>query len=186
VAAPSASKAPVDVERTLILGGVRSGKSRLAERLARASGLAVTYVATATPSDDEMRARIAAHRERRPTDWQLVEEPLRLTTALESVCAPNRCVLVECLTLWLANLIWHPDPDRMDRELAALDERLPQLPGQLILVGNEVNMGVIAADELTRRYCDRAGELHQRLGAVCDRVVLTVAGLPLVIKGEPL
>jgi adenosylcobinamide kinase/adenosylcobinamide-phosphate guanylyltransferase len=102
------------------------------------------------------------------------------------VCAPNRCVLVECLTLWLANLIWHPDPDRMDRELAALDDRLPPLPGQLILVGNEVNMGVIAADALTRRYCDRAGELHQRLGALCDRVVLTVAGLPLVIKGEPL
>jgi adenosylcobinamide kinase/adenosylcobinamide-phosphate guanylyltransferase len=180
------SEAGAAIERTLILGGVRSGKSRLAERLARASGRAVTYVATATPSDDEMRARIAAHRERRPRDWNLVEEPLRLATVLESVCAPNRCVLVECLTLWLANLIWHPDPERMDLELRTLDERLPELPGQLILVGNEVNMGVIAVDALTRRYCDRAGELHQRLGAVCDRVVLTVAGLPLVIKGEPL
>jgi len=95
-------------------------------------------------------------------------------------------VLVECLTLWLANLIWQPDPDLMDRELAALDSLLPRLPGHLIFVGNEVNMGVIAIDALTRRYCDRAGELHQRLGGVCDRVVLTVAGLPLVVKGAPL
>jgi adenosylcobinamide kinase/adenosylcobinamide-phosphate guanylyltransferase len=172
--------------RTLILGGVRSGKSRLAERLARESGLAVTYVATATPSDDEMAARIAAHRARRPAHWQLVEEPLRLAATLERACAPERCVLVECLTLWLANLIWQPDPAVMDRELAALDELLPRLPGQLIFVGNEVNMGVIAIDALTRRYCDRAGELHQRLGAICDRVVLTVAGLPLVVKGAAL
>lgn len=173
-------------QRTLILGGVRSGKSRLAERLALESGLPVTYVATATASDDEMAARIAAHQARRPADWRLVEEPLRLAATLERVCTPDRCVLVECLTLWLANLIWQPDAAVMDRELAALDAVLPQLPGRLIFVGNEVNMGVIAIDALTRRYCDQAGELHQRLGACCDRVLLTVAGLPLVVKGAAL
>ncbi len=173
-------------ERTLILGGVRSGKSRLAERLARASGRAVTYVATANAGDDaELQARIATHRARRPADWQLVEEPLALATTLEQVCAPDHCVLVECLTLWLANLIWHPDTQRLEHELNALDACLPRLPGQLILVGNEVNLGVIPADATTRAYCDRSGELHQRLAAVCDRVVLTVAGLPLVVKGSP-
>jgi len=176
-----------DAKRTLILGGVRSGKSRLAERLAQASALAVTYVATANAGDDaEMQARITAHQARRPNDWQLIEEPLALAATLAQVCAPDRCVLVECLTLWLANLTWHPDTHRLERELNALDACLPRLPGQLILVGNEVNLGVIPADAAARAYCDHSGELHQRLAVVCDRVVLTVAGLPLVVKGSAL
>jgi adenosylcobinamide kinase/adenosylcobinamide-phosphate guanylyltransferase len=171
---------------TLILGGVRSGKSRLAERLARESGLPVTYVATATASDEEMQARIAAHRQRRPADWELVEEPLALPAVLASRCRPGQCVLVECLTLWLANLLWAEEVGRLDRELAALDHLLPALPGQVLFVGNEVSMGVIPANELARRYGDLAGSLHQRIAAQAQRVVLTVAGLPLVLKGPPL
>jgi adenosylcobinamide kinase/adenosylcobinamide-phosphate guanylyltransferase len=173
----------IAVSRTLVLGGVRSGKSRLAERLALESGLPVTYVATATNGDDpEMVARIAAHQNHRPADWALVEEHLRLADTLSRVCANDRCVLVECLTLWLANLLWHPDPERLTIELAALDRQLPDLPGQLIMVGNEVGLGIIPADPTARRFVDLAGELHQRLAASCDRVLFTVAGLPLTVK----
>lgn len=170
----------------LILGGVRSGKSRLAEQLARDSGRSVTYVATATASDGEMRERIAAHRQRRPADWALIEEPLALPAVLESTCTVERCVLVECLTLWLANLLWAEEPGRLETELAALDGLLPRLPGQVIFVGNEVNMGVIPVNDLARRYGDLAGSLHQRIAAQADQVVLTVAGLPLVLKGPAL
>ncbi len=172
--------------RCLILGGVRSGKSRFAEQLARASGLPVTYLATATASDGEMRKRIAAHQARRPGDWTLIEEPLALPAVLASVCQDDRCVLVECLTLWLANLLWAEEPGRLDAELAALDALLPRLRGQVIFVGNEVNMGVIPVNDLARRYGDLAGSLHQRIAAQAEQVVLTVAGLPLVLKGPAL
>ncbi|TVQ92934.1 MAG: bifunctional adenosylcobinamide kinase/adenosylcobinamide-phosphate guanylyltransferase [Chromatiaceae bacterium] len=172
--------------RVLVLGGVRSGKSRLAERLALASGRPVTYLATATADDAEMAARIATHRNHRPPDWALVEEPLALAAALEQACAPGHCVLVECLTLWLTNLLCQPDPARLAAEIDAFEALLPRLPGQVILVGNEVGLGVVPLDALTRRYCDLAGALHQRLAAGCERVVLTVAGIPLMLKGPPL
>jgi adenosylcobinamide kinase/adenosylcobinamide-phosphate guanylyltransferase len=168
---------------TLILGGVRSGKSRLAERLARESGLLVTYFATASPSDDEMRARIAAHRERRPAHWRLVEEPLALVEGLRREAAPGRCVLVECLTLWLSNLLWAEDEAQLQRQLAALPALLPSLPGRIIFVGNETNLGVIPMHALARRYCDLAGVLHQQLAARCGAVYFTAAGLPLALKG---
>ena len=172
--------------RTLILGGVRSGKSRLAERLAAAGGHPVTYIATATAEDEEMRSRIAAHRASRPRDWQLIEEPLRLATVLHAQAAPGHCVLVDCLTLWLTNLLIAPDPSALERESAALLEVLPTLPGMLILVGNETGMGIVPADPLSRRYCDVAGRLHQDLAQQCERVILTVAGLPHTLKGDPL
>ena len=172
--------------KTLVLGGVRSGKSRLAERLARDCGLPVTYIATAQAGDDEMQARIVAHRARRSADWAVIEEPLRLASTLAQVCAPQRCVLVECLTLWLTNLLCQADPALLEQELNRLQAMVPALPGRLIFVGNEVNLGVIPADALTRRYCDLAGTLHQELAARCEQVVLTVAGLPLVVKGAPL
>jgi adenosylcobinamide kinase/adenosylcobinamide-phosphate guanylyltransferase len=169
--------------KTLILGGVRSGKTRLAQRLAGASGLAVTYLATATPGDEEMAARIAAHRAQRPVGWGLIEEPLALAGALRAEATQGRCILVECLTLWLTNLLTAPVPGRLARERAALLATLPDLPGELILVANETNLGVIPLGALSRRFCDEAGALHQDLAGVCDRVVLTVAGLPLVLKG---
>ncbi len=171
--------------KTLILGGVRSGKSRLAENMAIGSGLPVTYIATATAWDDEMRARIAAHRARRPAAWSVVEEPYALAATLHSHAAPDRCLLVDCLTLWLTNLLMVEDSSSLERECAALLDTLPSLPGQLILVSNETNMGITPLDELTRRYCDEAGRLHQDLAQICERVILTVAGLPHILKGEP-
>ena len=167
----------------LILGGVRSGKSRLAEQHAQATGLPVTYLATATVQDDEMRARVAHHQAQRPSHWQLVEEPLALASALQRHAAENHCVLVDCLTLWLTNLLCAEDEVRLRREIAALLEVLPGLPGQIILVSNETGMGVVPLGELTRRYCDEAGRLHQGVAQCCERVILTVAGLPLNLKG---
>jgi adenosylcobinamide kinase / adenosylcobinamide-phosphate guanylyltransferase len=170
--------------KTLILGGVRSGKSRLAERLARESDLPVTYLATALAGDQEMATRIEQHRANRPDTWQLVEEPYRLAEALSRHARPDCCVLVECLTLWLTNLLLADDPGRFDEEREALLRTLPELPGTLILVGNETNMGVIPMGELSRRFCDESGRLHQELAERCERVLLTVAGLPMTLKGE--
>ncbi|MCB2264071.1 MAG: bifunctional adenosylcobinamide kinase/adenosylcobinamide-phosphate guanylyltransferase [Candidatus Thiosymbion ectosymbiont of Robbea hypermnestra] len=172
--------------KTLILGGVRSGKSRLAERLAVASGRQVVYVATAVAGDGEMARRIAAHRRHRPEDWLVVEEPLALGRVLADAAAPDRCLIVDCLTLWLTNLLSHGDPSRLKTERTALLAALPSLAGDLVLVGNETNMGIIPLGEISRRYCDEAGLLHQALAARCDRVVFTVAGLPQVLKGPPL
>lgn len=168
--------------RTLVLGGTRSGKSRYAEGLARAAGLPVTYVATAQAGDEAMAQRISEHRRRRPSEWLLVEEPLALAEALTAAAAPGRCVLVECLTLWLTNLMMAAAPARLEAELETLCEVVARGPGDLILVGNESNLGVTPAGELSRRYCDLAGTLHQDLARRCDRVVLVVAGMPLVIK----
>jgi adenosylcobinamide kinase/adenosylcobinamide-phosphate guanylyltransferase len=169
--------------KTLILGGVRSGKSRLAERLARDSGLGVVYVATATAGDTEMHARIAAHRAKRPVHWGLIEEPLELGRTLADEAREGRLLLVECLTLWLTNLLCLDDAERLARERDALLQTLSDLPGSIVLVSNETNLGVIPASELARRFCDEAGQLNQAVAERCDSVVLTVAGLPQTLKG---
>lgn len=170
----------------LILGGARSGKSRLAEKLAADSGLPVTYIATSQPLDGEMNARVAQHRARRPAEWALVEEPLALARVLREHAAPDRCLLVDCLTLWLTNLLMLDDPDQLNAERDALLDSLAALPGEIIFVSNETGMGVVPLGELTRRYVDEAGWLHQALAERCQRVVLTVAGLPLTLKGTAL
>ncbi|RDH87529.1 MAG: bifunctional adenosylcobinamide kinase/adenosylcobinamide-phosphate guanylyltransferase [endosymbiont of Escarpia spicata] len=168
--------------KTLILGGVRSGKSRLAQQYALDSGLPVSYIATARAEDDEMHQRIEQHRNHRPADWLLMEEPLALAETLQNHAAPSRCLLVECLTLWLSNLLLHDDTQRLAREKAALLALLPTLPGEIILVTNETGLGVVPMGELSRRFCDEAGMLHQAIAQCSDRVVLTVAGLPHVLK----
>lgn len=170
--------------KTLILGGVRSGKSRLAERLATESQLSVTYIATATIEDEEMRERIAAHRVRRPDHWQVIEEPLQLASILTQHANKESCLLVDCLTLWLTNLLIQTDASKFNTERVALLKALPHLTGRLILVSNETNMGVTPLGELSRRYCDEAGKLHQEIAQHCEQVVLTVAGLPLMLKGK--
>jgi adenosylcobinamide kinase/adenosylcobinamide-phosphate guanylyltransferase len=170
--------------RELILGGVRSGKSRLAEQHANDSGLEVVYVATAQVRDAEMQQRIEHHRARRPAHWQVVEAGQNLAEVLQQQVAANRCVLVDCLTLWLTQLLCDTDEAVLRREVDALLAVLPKLPGQLILVSNETNMGIVPMGELSRRYCDEAGRLHQQVGAICERVILTVAGLPLIVKGS--
>jgi adenosylcobinamide kinase/adenosylcobinamide-phosphate guanylyltransferase len=166
----------------LILGGARSGKSRFAERLAADSGLAVTYIATSQPLDGEMTERIAHHRERRPAHWTLVEEPLQLARVLREQAAANRCLLVDCLTLWLTNLLMLDDAARLAEERDALLECLDGLPGRILLVSNETGLGVVPLGELTRRYVDEAGWLHQAVAERAQRVTFMVAGLPMTLK----
>jgi adenosylcobinamide kinase/adenosylcobinamide-phosphate guanylyltransferase len=167
----------------LILGGARSGKSALAEQRAADSGQAVTYIATAQALDAEMSARIAHHRARRPQRWECVEEPLALAATLRVHAAPDRCILVDCLTLWLGNLLGDPDGGRFQRERDALLQVLPTLPGRILLVSNEVGQGIVPMGELSRRFVDEAGWLHQALARQCTHVALVVAGLPLWLKG---
>lgn len=170
--------------RELILGGVRSGKSRLAEQHALDAALSVVYIATAQVRDEEMRQRIAHHQARRPASWLLVEAGADLAAVLQREARAERCVLVDCLTLWLTQLLCAGDETVLRREVTTLLEVLPRLPGYIILVSNETNMGIVPLGELSRRYCDEMGRLHQQLGALCEHVILTVAGLPLVVKGK--
>lgn len=172
--------------RELILGGARSGKSRLAEKLAADSGLAVTYIATSQALDGEMSSRIRQHRERRPADWALIEEPIELARVLRESANADRCLLVDCLTLWLTNLLMLEDDARLVAEREALLDCLSGLPGRIILVSNESGLGVVPMGELTRRYVDEAGWLHQAIAERCQRVVFTVVGLPMLLKGAPL
>jgi adenosylcobinamide kinase/adenosylcobinamide-phosphate guanylyltransferase len=170
----------------LILGGARSGKSRLAEKLAADSGLAVTYIATSQALDGEMSSRIRQHRERRPADWGLIEEPIELARVLREQAGSERCLLVDCLTLWLTNLLMLDDEARLQGERQALLDCLPALPGRIIFVSNESGLGVVPMGELSRRYVDETGLLHQAIAERCQRVLFTVAGLPMLLKGEAL
>lgn len=169
--------------RTLILGGARSGKSALAERIAMEYD-AVLYVATAAAGDDEMAARIDHHRARRPAHWQVLESPLHLGATLRKEAHVARCLLVDCLTLWLSNLLCSNDEALFDRERNALLGAVETCPGELVLVSNEVGQGVVPLGALSRRFVDEAGRLHQDLAARCERVVFTVAGLPQLLKGR--
>jgi adenosylcobinamide kinase/adenosylcobinamide-phosphate guanylyltransferase len=173
---------------TLVLGGARSGKSALAERLVSESGLARVYVATATAGDDEMRERIARHRAQRGDGWRTVEEPLALLDCLAREAARERAVVVDCLTLWLSNLMHAGQDDEAEtRKLAAW---LPRADGPIILVSNEVGLGLVPETPLGRRFRDAQGRLNQRVAAAVDSVVFIAAGLPLWLKhpapGDPL
>lgn len=180
--------------RELVIGGARSGKSAYAERQAAASGLAVTYIATAQAHDDEMRRRIAHHRTRRPADWGSVEAPLELAAALRAHAAADRCLLVDCLTLWLSNLFFAGQAARQAEageavdcplfaaETQALIDTLPQLPGRILLVSNEVGWGIVPMNPLSRLFADEQGRLNQRVAAACEKVTLVAAGLPLMLK----
>jgi adenosylcobinamide kinase/adenosylcobinamide-phosphate guanylyltransferase len=170
----------------LILGGARSGKSQFAERLATDSQLDVVYIATSQPVDGELNQRVALHRQRRPEHWGLVEEPLALADVLRAQARAERCLLVDCLTLWLTNLLMLDDAERLAFERQALLDVLSTLPGEIIFVSNETGLGVVPLGELTRRFVDEAGLLHQALAARCERVVFTVAGLPMLLKGPAL
>ncbi len=169
---------------SLILGGVKSGKSRFAEQLAIKSGLAVTYIATAQAHDDEMQQRIQHHQQSRPKHWQTLETPIHLAAVIKQQCVINQCVLVDCLTLWLTNLLMREDEALLRHEVEHLISCLNELEGQLILVSNETNMGIMPLGKLTRQYCDEIGLLHQAIAAECHNVVLTVAGLPHSLKGQ--
>ena len=170
--------------KELILGGARSGKSAFAQQQAIASGLPVLYVATAQARDTEMVERIASHRAERPAQWGLVEEPLALAAALRTHAHGERCLLVDCLTLWLSNLLAVGDAC-LRAETAALLDTLPTLAGSILLVSNEVGQGIVPIHPLARRFRDEAGRLHQQIATRCDRVTLITAGLPLILKDCP-
>lgn len=165
---------------TLILGGARSGKSSFAEELAVNHDAALVYVATARSEDEEMAARIAEHQDRRDPRWQTVEAPIDLPAALLSAGGPDRAVLVDCLTLWLSNLM------AAERDVpaatAALLGTLGQGAGPVILVSNEVGLGVVPMDALARAFRDHQGRLNQQVAAAADRVIFMAAGLPLTLK----
>lgn len=180
----------------LILGGARSGKSRYAEHIAQASGLAVMVIATAEAGDAEMSARIARHRADRPAGWRTVEEPLALAAALRREAAADRCLVVDCLTLWLTNLFAGAEHlaeaagaeelPRFRAERDALLEVLPALPGRVLLVANEVGLGLVPETPLGRLFRDEAGRLNQAVAAVVPTVTFVAAGLPLRLKGAAL
>jgi adenosylcobinamide kinase/adenosylcobinamide-phosphate guanylyltransferase len=167
--------------RVLVLGGARSGKSRIALQLAEQASSKRIYVATAQAFDDEMRERIALHRERRPEGWITRDAPLDLARAIREA-EPRTPVLVDCLTLWLTNVML-AERD-VPAAIAELEEACAEAVGPLVLVSNEVGLGIVPDNALARRFRDHAGILHQRLAARADQVLLMVAGLPLTVKGD--
>jgi adenosylcobinamide kinase / adenosylcobinamide-phosphate guanylyltransferase len=164
---------------TFVLGGARSGKSRYAESLIAALPPPWTYIATAEAGDDEMAARIKSHRERRGARWRTIEVPRDLAAAL-AACG-EAPVLVDCLTLWLSNLMLAEA--NIEEETAQLEKTLVAANGPLVLVANEVGSGIVPSYPLGRRFRDAQGVLNQRIAARAERVVLMVAGLPLALKG---
>lgn len=166
----------------LVVGGARSGKSRYAEQKMLDTGKQCIYLATAESLDEEMERRIETHRGRRAGVWLTVEEPLYLGRALQGTDAPDRCILVECLTLWISNLLKAGPGVSVQEQKQALLAVLPGLTADVCLVSNEVGWGIVPLGELSRRYVDEAGWLHQELARICDRVTLVVAGLPWTLK----
>lgn len=170
--------------KLLVTGGIRSGKTGLAEQRAMQAGSAVFYVATATAGDDEMALRIERHQQQRPDDWGLVEEPLRLGEVLadfrQQPCQPP-LLLIDCMSLWLSNLLLSGGEIFREERALFLSE-VEAYSGSLIIVTNEVGLGTIGMDSLTRRFADELGWLNQALATRCDEVVMSVAGLPLSLK----
>ena len=174
------------MDLTLIIGGARSGKSRQAEKIAQESGLPVTYIATAQVYDEEFGNRVAQHKVQRPATWKTVEEPHHLAEALEKEAAEDRCLVVDCLTLWLAQCICPECAPAEGVDWPAEREKLlailPRLPGKIVLVSNEVGMGIVPLGEINRQFQDEAGRLNQAVAAICNKVQLMAAGLPLKLK----
>lgn len=170
----------------LVLGGARSGKSRYAEQQAIESAKQVIYIATAEAGDAEMRVRIKRHREDRPQHWQTVEEPIKLAQVIQQYSDAKRCLLVDCLTLWLSNILFNRQGELQqavfEQETEALFEVLSDFSGQLILVSNEVGLGIVPMDKMSRRFVDEAGFLHQKIARLSDKVVMVTAGLPQRLK----
>lgn len=164
----------------LVLGGARSGKSGYAQRLAEASGHDPVFIATAEARDAEMHERIARHRGERGPRWRTIEAPLELLAVLEATARPDTVVLVDCLTLWLSNVVLtEGDAEAAMRVLAAF---VPRLGGPVIFVSNEVGMGVVPDTSLGRSFRDHQGRLNQAMASACDTVILVAAGLPMQLK----
>lgn len=171
----------------LILGGARSGKSSYAEALALQSGFPVTYIATAQVYDTEFGQRVAHHQIRRPSHWTTVEQPFNLGQTLQQHAKPKQCLIVDCLTLWLAQCICpdckRPENLHWEEERDSLLETLPKLEGSVLLVSNEVGMGIVPLGEINRQFQDEQGRLNQSVANIANRVSFIAAGLPLALKG---
>lgn len=169
----------------LVLGGARSGKSRYAQMRAEATGLKCLYVATGQAFDEEMRDRVARHRDDRGPEWETVEAPHDIATVIRQRAAPDTVLLVDCLTLWTSNLLLaEQDIPAATHELAAA---LAAAAGPVMLVANEVGLGIVPDNALARRFRDAAGIVNQRIAAVAGEVQFVAAGLPLALKkGRPL
>ena len=165
----------------LVLGGARSGKSAHAERMVAARGERLIYVATAQAFDDEMRERIGVHRARRDERWTTIDAPVDLPGALRHNSQAGAPILVDCLTLWVTNLLLG-DHD-MDAAFAELEEALGLAAGPIVLVANETGLGIVPDNALARAFRDRAGQLNQLIAGLADRVDFVAAGLPLTLKG---
>ncbi|MFT7131004.1 MAG: adenosyl cobinamide kinase/adenosyl cobinamide phosphate guanylyltransferase [Gammaproteobacteria bacterium] len=170
--------------KELILGGARSGKSRLAEERAQATGLDLFYVATGLPGDGEMTARIEHHRQRRGPEWTLVEEPIFLAETLQNCAGKNRCIVVDCLTLWTSNCLLSNLKACWKSQSEQLLDIMSILPGHVIFVSNEVGMGIVPMGHLSRCFVDESGWMQQRMARNSDRVIFTIAGLPHILKGQ--
>lgn len=171
----------------LILGGARSGKSAYAEMLATTSGLPVTYIATAQVYDSEFQQRVSHHQNRRPAHWTTIEQSFALGATLRQHAKQGHCVIVDCLTLWLAQCIC-PDCEQpadfdWQQERQALLDAIPTLPGLVLMVSNEVGMGIVPLGEINRQFQDEQGRLNQAVAKVADKVSFIAAGLPLLLKG---
>ena len=167
--------------RTLILGGARSGKSRYALELGESLGVDRVFVATGVGFDEGMRERIDRHRADRDVSWRTVEEVVEVWGVIESECGEGRVVVLDCLTLWLNNLML--EERDVESDLERLVESLEDVEGELILVSNEIGLGLVPDTELGREFRDLHGRMNQRVAGVCDRVLFMVAGLPVVVKG---
>ncbi|MEM6665452.1 MAG: bifunctional adenosylcobinamide kinase/adenosylcobinamide-phosphate guanylyltransferase [Pseudomonadota bacterium] len=172
-----------DYPHVLLLGGARSGKSGYAEHLSVASGLERVYIATAEAGDGEMSERIRLHRDRRGDGWQTIEDPLVLADIIAAEASPSRVLLVDCLTLWLSNHMFAKSD--IARETARLRDALKGARSPVLLVSNEVGLGIVPDNALARRFRDAAGRLHQALAGDMDCVLFFVAGLPMVVKPAP-
>lgn len=169
--------------RVLVLGGARSGKSRIAQQLAEASQAEPVLIATAQGLDEEMQERIARHRAERDPSWQTQEAPLDLADALCAQAVPGRVVVVDCLTLWLTNVML--DGRDAARESKALVDALKEVAGPVVLVSNEVGQGIVPTSALGRTFRDEQGRLNQRIAEICDAVVFVAAGHPILLKPAP-
>ncbi len=171
----------------LILGGARSGKSAYAEKLALESGLPVTYIATAQIYDDEFKARVQHHKDRRPQHWQLMEEAHFLSAALQANNHVGSILIIDCLTLWLAQWICEdckpPSSSSWQQQREALLTILPSMQSEVLLVSNEVGMGIVPLGEINRQFQDEQGRLNQAIAQIADKVSFIAAGLPLKLKG---
>lgn len=166
----------------LVLGGVRSGKSAFAQEQIAACGKPVCYVATSQVWDDDMADRVRQHKDNRPSEWQLIEEPLALASVLHSLNSPEQAVIVECFTLWMTNLLCLEDEGRLEEEKQALLNAVDVFEGDLVLVSSEVGLGIMPMNALARRFGDEAGAMNQALAKLTNRVTFVAAGLPLPLK----